>query len=1205
MKNIILAIGLVIGIFISSYSQNQGMSYQYDTLTDGTMKLNVMYNGVSTASYLVAPDAGLDGFISNMNLENISNTPAGNSGFINNISLPGEFGGCIPLDNCYNTIDNKYYFYGGLNVIVVNAENNEKLKEIRVSESFSHNYAMLINEFRTKHIIYNPANNKVYCATVAGELVVIDCLYDTVTQVLDFPFTQYYYNHSTSIALSKENNNVYWYFNEYGFTSAGIVFRSRLRKIDCQANTIAGTITFTDARIGDMITDYSEDTIFASTFGNNIDRIHAINTQTFQNIFQFGHSNLGKMIINTSSNILYADELISDKIIKYSLQNFSFIGEITGFDRVYNFACNSNENILFLTGRNSNGTGLKIINGNTGQEVGYFGGTYTVGLHYDNVTDAIFVGSMALIKIEKIEGEYVQTGYSSNNRGISLVLSGGYDNKIVSVNTFEGMATILNQNLTSSDIVQLGGQITLGCYNPINDKLYYIRSFSNSDSSFISIICESTGAKYADIIVGGNLLKIAWNKHNNKVYICQMAGPIVVLDGQSNEFEEPIALGGSLHNLFINPDNNIIYVSKKVSSGDDFYIIDASNNQTLASFQIGFAINHFVVNPIDEVLYGSEHDQDAKRIAVISLRDNILDRIIDTELTGIRDICFESGTNTLYVSYSVHDKIKAYKNNTFFKSISIVAPAFMTYNHLNEKVYCIGGTQGISTLKNGEIINTINSGYGKDILYNENTNEVYLFVDGVVGNYNGIVTIDCTIDEVIKTTSLQQKLIYERWYIRPDYKTLIVSRNNRIYYGNHAFSNISVIQADHDSLNLQNGWNWLSLPRMKRYGNDDYSSISVLENIQYDDPWELEMHYMYPSLYNIVYDGEDWYGDLQEIKSTFGYKLDLNLGLNDPSSPNILLQGARLHHDTTLTLKPNQENWIGYFIPEAQWPWEAFPKELFNGPLTSVTAQYWAMVKLDGSWIVPAHVRPIKYGDMVIVTISDNDPVSFAWKKPVEAAEAEAAPETEYYSFTEQTHYLPVFIEKGAEDDFIEVAILANGVVRGAAVALENDTLVQVRAYLGGVAPGTPLEFETWSGAKSARAGQGSYAVRSHINGDYELRTIYTGEKSPFHIVSLKPSAEALMPAAVSDVSCAPNPFAGSTTFSFRVNRETPVQIVVYDMHGKALATPVTGNFAEGVYNIGWDGADANGNRPGNGVYIFKLLAGEGQEFNGKVVLIN
>ena len=416
-------------------------------------------------------------------------------------------------------------------------------------------------------------------------------------------------------------------------------------------------------------------------------------------------------------------------------------------------------------------------------------------------------------------------------------------------------------------------------------------------------------------------------------------------------------------------------------------------------------------------------------------------------------------------------------------------------------------------------------------------------------------------------------------------KPIIDTKRNKAYLPGSDFSNVSVINAFTDILLLQNGWNWISFPRLERYNNNPAPSIPVLERINYF-PLELNMNYM--NIEYIHYDGLDWSGSLKDVRSTSGYKLHFDI-MEGPA-PNIALHGAKLDPATEINLMPFQENWIGYFIQDAQWPWDAFPALLYDNDLTSITAQYWAMIKIDDKWFASSNVRPIKYGDMVIVTINGNEPVSFAWNNTLEAAEAEAIPETEYYSFIEQAEYLPIFIEKGPEDDFIEVAVLADGVVKGAAVALENDTLVQIRAYLGDVDPGTPLQFETWSGVKSARAGKGNYTVRSHKNGAYEQRTIYSGERHPFHIVSLKPSSQAFIPERVSDINCAPNPFAKSTNFSFRINSETTVKIVVYDIYGKALAMPVNGNFAQGVYNVEWNGNDTYGNRIDNGVYILNYF---------------
>ncbi|RMD94954.1 MAG: T9SS C-terminal target domain-containing protein, partial [Calditrichaeota bacterium] len=75
------------------------------------------------------------------------------------------------------------------------------------------------------------------------------------------------------------------------------------------------------------------------------------------------------------------------------------------------------------------------------------------------------------------------------------------------------------------------------------------------------------------------------------------------------------------------------------------------------------------------------------------------------------------------------------------------------------------------------------------------------------------------------------------------------------------------------------------------------------------------------------------------------------------------------------------------------------------------------------------------------------------------------------------------------------------------------------------------------------------------------------------------------------DVLNYPNPFAEKTTFTFFLNRDAEVKIKIYTISGQLIRT-LEYPFAHSGFNmIEWDGRDEEGDRPANGIYIFKLIA--------------
>ena len=406
-----------------------------------------------------------------------------------------------------------------------------------------------------------------------------------------------------------------------------------------------------------------------------------------------------------------------------------------------------------------------------------------------------------------------------------------------------------------------------------------------------------------------------------------------------------------------------------------------------------------------------------------------------------------------------------------------------------------------------------------------------------------------------------------------------------------------------DTLPLQKGWTWLSFPRLERYGNNTVHPGPVLERSGCF-PIEWDMHYKNPINNNIYFDmGQQlWLGNLTAIKSTEGYKL---YGVvPDNECLYLPLHGGKLHPETNITLEPGEENWIGYFLTNDQYPWDAFPEDLYNNHLTEIKAQYWTMVKMQGRWYTAGNVTPIKYGDMVIVKINGSAHLTFVWNNSEKDEESEGRQETEYFEFDEQADYLPVFVETDPESDIEEIAILAGDEVKGAVVRLPGDTLVQINAYVMDMPPGTPLEFETWSGLKSQRTGKSGYAVLNQQTRRYEQRTIYSGENKSFQFVSLKPKTEADVLPMMTALACSPNPFNDKTVFSFTLGEEANLQLIIYDQIGKVVAIPVSGTFDAGSYSFTWNGKDLQGRQSGNGVYIYRFTNSSGQEYSGKLVLI-
>jgi len=72
-----------------------------------------------------------------------------------------------------------------------------------------------------------------------------------------------------------------------------------------------------------------------------------------------------------------------------------------------------------------------------------------------------------------------------------------------------------------------------------------------------------------------------------------------------------------------------------------------------------------------------------------------------------------------------------------------------------------------------------------------------------------------------------------------------------------------------------------------------------------------------------------------------------------------------------------------------------------------------------------------------------------------------------------------------------------------------------------------------------------------------------------------------------------PNPFNPTTNISFEIPSSSEVVVSVYNMLGQKVVDLVNGVHAPGVYNVTWNGLDANGKPVGSGLYIYHMSAGD------------
>ena len=82
-----------------------------------------------------------------------------------------------------------------------------------------------------------------------------------------------------------------------------------------------------------------------------------------------------------------------------------------------------------------------------------------------------------------------------------------------------------------------------------------------------------------------------------------------------------------------------------------------------------------------------------------------------------------------------------------------------------------------------------------------------------------------------------------------------------------------------------------------------------------------------------------------------------------------------------------------------------------------------------------------------------------------------------------------------------------------------------------------------------------------------------------------------------------PNPFNASTSISYRLMKAGQVDLAIYDLAGRKVATLVSSQQEAGAHQVIWLGLDDRGESVSSGVYFYKLTAGERSVTNRMTLL--
>ena len=82
-----------------------------------------------------------------------------------------------------------------------------------------------------------------------------------------------------------------------------------------------------------------------------------------------------------------------------------------------------------------------------------------------------------------------------------------------------------------------------------------------------------------------------------------------------------------------------------------------------------------------------------------------------------------------------------------------------------------------------------------------------------------------------------------------------------------------------------------------------------------------------------------------------------------------------------------------------------------------------------------------------------------------------------------------------------------------------------------------------------------------------------------------------------------PNPFNPNTTIAFYLDRDTDVNITIFNIRGQKIKTLADGSFTAGYHNITWDGTDANARFMASGVYFYIMETSETVHYRRAILM--
>jgi len=1133
--------------------------------------------------------------------------------FLENIYVPTENSQASPHSIVYNDINNLFYIYTGQKIIFVNKTIGIIVGAITVGQTgYFIGFHSIIE--KTHKLVFDHSRNYIYCANEDDKLLVIDCNNNQIIHEfssLDPLIGSFlYYN--------PDLDRLYWAQN-----SVHIIGNTCLVGINLSSMSTFGPYDIASGHIiFDVTFCHQNDYLALSTSskeGHNgyVSLLDPLDLSEFDS-YNFGSYDATKLLYIDEANRLYC---ISQNNSNSCLDAFLINPYTNQLNYISNYSINdfpvfgsesscyigNNIHYAYFVGKTTTGDFKLVIVDYTRQNTNSPIVAELILPHVDQVlcspsNDRVYCSGYNLYKIY---GSDIENSVSVNGVSNHLIHAG--DDQIVLSNLEANSIDSYSLSLELIHQVHLGDDILKGVLNPTWQKNYWIQDFSPESETFLSIQNLSDNS-FTSIAIGRAIYDLAYHAGSEKLVVSNhdyMESQITVVDGHTDQFQ---VISTDQVNLFQPGENNYTYLGGwnvlEFMNMSDYTIGQIQNNGLTSPYEIrDFALlkdGNCIALAYEDGIWGCkllEIDHNSNQIIgshsyqilpsnysnalFYNKVKNQIYLLSDYSVTIINPSNF-SVVETIYLSETIRECQYSPRNDRLI--IVFLEPIIQFYNASTYEFL-----HEIQFPVEDHIIATY---------YNQVNDMVYLHMFHYDINYYKnqirLYSYRCDDFELSSDIYLQENFVKDLFPISPTEKMVFDESSNYLYIPNQGLGNISIVQCSKDEIALQpRVWNWLSFPRLEREDNNPVPAQNVLLNIDPFPPY-LQMTNLPPQSYeeeNIEYHTwtPHWTGDLNEIYSTRGYKLETS----NTYVSYLSMEGTQLDPAYPLTIYAGYQNWVGYYPTWQQDPFAALADVLDE--LTLIKHHDWVCVKvwgyipprgnLEPYWIC-CNTKPLKYADMLILECSED--VTFQWGGASSGGNHEL-PKSDYYSYTEEPDYTPIFIELDTSDHPLEIgAFIADSCI-GAAVVEELDSMVMIRGYMPDDSSGI-VTFEKYYGAeKSASDRIDEYYVLNNTTNVREKRAINSRENKKYYLVSFKNEINSISWINPLILDLNPNPCPGSCKIDYFIPWESDVTFEVFDVYGRKLNTFLTENEQAGNYSIQWGKLFLDTSTPG--IYLIRMSA--------------